>query len=300
MLSFLSKTTNHLGTILGKKQESFSKDQLEELLIECDMDYDVIQTLLHSLPSKITRDILSQKLINLLTIKPDSHSTPQNMENIPTKPEVLLIMGINGAGKTTSIAKLANKYKNDGKSVLLGAGDTFRAAAIEQLQAWGERLQIPVIASKIGGDSSAVCFDSITSAIAKGYDIVILDTAGRLHTRSNLTNELLKIIRISQKALCEGVKNPNATHLIKQYLILDGTQGSSSINQAKHFSSHTKLDGIIITKLDGSSKGGAIFSIVSELQIPVIFLGIGEGAQDLIAFNPQEYVKTLLDCIFSV
>lgn len=297
MLSFLSKTTNHIGTILGKKHETLSKDQLEELLIECDMDYDVISSLLDSLPSSISRDILAQKLINLLHIAPDS--TPLPNENLPTKPEVLLIMGVNGAGKTTSIAKLANKYKNEGKSVLLGAGDTFRAAAIEQLKAWGERLQIPVVASKIGGDSSAVCFDSITSAIAKSYDIVILDTAGRLHTQSNLTNELVKIIRISQKALSEGIQNTNTAHLIKQYLILDGTQGSSSINQAKHFSSHAKLDGIIVTKLDGSSKGGAIFSIVSELQIPIVFLGVGEGAQDLIAFNAQEYVTTLLDSIFS-
>lgn len=297
MLSFLSKTTSHIGSILGKKQDSLSKDQLEELLIECDMDYDVIQSLLDSLPSNISRDILAPKLVEILHIRSDS--TPPHTDTLPTKPQVLLIMGINGAGKTTSIAKLANKYKNEGKSVLLGAGDTFRAAAIEQLKAWGERLQIPVIASKIGGDSSAVCFDSITSAIAKGCDMVILDTAGRLHTQSNLTNELLKIIRVSQKALCEGMDNPNANNLIKQYLILDGTQGSSSINQAKHFSSHTKIDGIIITKLDGSSKGGAIFSIVSELQIPIVFLGVGEGAEDLIAFSAQEYVATLLDSIFN-
>lgn len=297
MLSFLSKTTSHIGSILGKKQNNLSKDQLEEILIECDMDYDVISSLLDSLPSNISRDILAPKLVEILHICSDS--TPPHTDTPSAKPQVLLIMGINGAGKTTSIAKLANKYKNEGKSVLLGAGDTFRAAAIEQLKAWGERLQIPVIASKIGGDSSAVCFDSITSAIAKGYDMVILDTAGRLHTQSNLTNELLKIIRVSQKALCEGTNNPNASNLVKQYLVLDGTQGSSSINQAKHFSSHTKIDGIIITKLDGSSKGGAIFSIVSELQIPIVFLGIGEGAQDLIAFNAQEYVATLLDSIFS-
>lgn len=296
MLSFLSKTTSHIGSILGKKQNNLSKDQLEEILIECDMDYDVISSLLDSLPSNISRDILAPKLVEILHISSDSTA---HTDTPSTKPQVLLIMGINGAGKTTSIAKLANKYKNEGKSVLLGAGDTFRAAAIEQLKAWGERLQIPVIASKIGGDSSAVCFDSITSAIAKGYDMVILDTAGRLHTQSNLTNELLKIIRVSQKALCEGMNNPNASNLVKQYLVLDGTQGSSSINQAKHFSSHTKIDGIIITKLDGSSKGGAIFSIVSELQIPIVFLGIGEGAQDLIAFNAQEYVATLLDSIFS-
>lgn len=285
----MKKTTSNITSLLGSKKEKIHKDELEELLIESDVAYDIVESLLDSLPTYSTKDQLERALLSLLEpASPlDSTPTPQNLE-------ILLIIGINGAGKTTTIAKLANKYKQEGKKVLLGAGDTFRAAAIEQLKSWGEKLQIPVVATQHGHDPSALAFDAISSACAKGYDTLLLDTAGRLHTQTNLTNELLKIIRVSEKALTQH----NQHARLQKFLVLDGTQGSSSINQAKYFSEHTKLDGIIVTKLDGTSKGGAIISIISELKLPVLYIGVGEGAEDLLAFDPREYVKTLLDSIF--
>lgn len=283
----MKKTTSNITTLLGSKKEKIHKEELEQLLIESDVAYDVVESLLDSLPTYSTREQLQNSLTSLLTLLSSPSDTPHTLE-------VLLIIGINGAGKTTTIAKLAYKYKQEGKKVLLGAGDTFRAAAIEQLKGWGEKLQIPVISTQHGHDPSALAFDAISSAYAKGYDILLLDTAGRLHTQTNLTNELLKIIRVSEKALAGHTQDTR----IRKLLILDGTQGNSSITQAKHFSQHTTIDGIIVTKLDGTSKGGAIISIISELQIPVLYLGVGEGAQDLLPFDTQTYITTLLDSIF--
>ncbi|MGI0406930.1 signal recognition particle-docking protein FtsY [Helicobacter himalayensis] len=319
MFSLLSntmkKTTNNITSLLGGKKEKISKEQLEEVLIESDMDYDILEKLLDSLPSNISREQLESALLNLLTLKETQHNAQDSQnDNIPNDTstqntlQVKLIIGVNGAGKTTTIAKLAHFYKSQGKKVLLGAGDTFRAAAIEQIKSWGQKLEIPVIATQHGHDSSALAFDAITHACAKKYDILLLDTAGRLHTQTNLTNELLKIIRVSQKAL----DSQNTNTKIAKYLVLDGTQGNSSVNQAKYFTEHCEFqasqnstlqnsaqDGIIVTKLDGTSKGGAIFSVVSELKLPVLFLGVGERAQDLVHFNPREFVKTLLDSIFT-
>lgn len=326
MFSLLSntmkKTTSNITSLLGGKKEKISKEQLEEVLIESDMDYDLLEKLLDSLPSNISRERLESALLNLLTLKKvqdsqnqDSHTHANDAPseaNTQNALQVKLIIGVNGAGKTTTIAKLAHFYKSQGKKVLLGAGDTFRAAAIEQIKSWGQKLEIPVIATQHGHDSSALAFDAITHACAKKYDILLLDTAGRLHTQTNLTNELLKIIRVSKKAL--DSQNINAK--ITKYLVLDGTQGSSSVNQAKYFSEHCEFqasqsgaqngtlqnstqDGIIVTKLDGTSKGGAIFSVVGKLNLPVLFLGVGERAEDLVCFNPQEFVKTLLDSIFT-
>lgn len=284
----MKKTTSNITSLLGSKKEKIHKEELEQLLIESDVAYDVVESLLDSLPTHSTREQLQNSLTSLLT--PHIYSLSDTSYTL----EVLLIIGINGAGKTTTIAKLAYKYKQEGKKVLLGAGDTFRAAAIEQLKGWGEKLQIPVISTQHGHDPSALAFDAISSAYAKGYDILLLDTAGRLHTQTNLTNELLKIIRVSEKALAGHTQDTR----IRKFLILDGTQGNSSITQAKHFSQHTTIDGIIVTKLDGTSKGGAIISIISELQIPVLYLGVGEGAQDLLPFDAQTYITTLLDSIF--
>lgn len=294
MLSLLAKTmkktTSNITSLLGSKKEKIHKDELEELLIESDVMYEMIESLLNSLPTYSSREQLESALLSVF-------EPMETLDSAPAQPkilEVLLIIGINGAGKTTTIAKLAHKYAQEGKKVLLGAGDTFRAAAIEQLKGWSEKLDIPVIATKHGHDPSALAFDAISSACAKDYDVLLLDTAGRLHTQTNLTNELLKIIRVSEKAI--GQSNQRA-HL-KKLLVLDGTQGSSSINQAKYFSEHTTIDGIIVTKLDGTSKGGAILSIVGELKLPVLYIGVGEGAQDLLDFEPRAYVKTLLDSIF--
>lgn len=206
------------------------------------------------------------------------------------KPFVRLIIGVNGAGKTTTIAKLANRLKKSGQSVILGAGDTFRAAAIEQLSSWANRLDIPIIKTKQGHDSSAVAFDTINSAISRDIDNVIIDTAGRLQTQTNLNNELKKIVRICEKAL-------NNKPFLK-IMILDGTQGNSAIAQAKAFNEMVKVDGIIVTKLDGTAKGGALFSISNQLELPIFYIGIGEKEDDLIEFSPDSFVDSLLDEIY--
>lgn len=299
----LQKTTQNLAALLGSKKDKLTKDELEEILIECDIEYDLVQKLLEDLPAYVSKELLSKALLALLeTPKAQldsensesslSESAPLNtpLSTLP-KPLVTLIIGVNGAGKTTTIGKLAALAQKEGKKVMLAAGDTFRAAAIEQLKLWGERLSLPVIATQHMHDPSAVAFDSIKSAQAKGIDELYIDTAGRLHNQTNLNNELLKIVRVSQKALGELP--------LRKFLILDGTQGSSAIAQAKAFSQNISFDGIIITKLDGTSKGGAIFSIVSELQIPIVFIGVGEKQDDLTPFNATEYVNALLDGIFS-
>ena len=201
-----------------------------------------------------------------------------------------MIIGVNGAGKTTTISKLAYRYQKKGKKVILGAGDTFRAAAIEQLSRWAHKLSIPIVATQQGHDPSAVVYDTIESAKAKNLDNVIIDTAGRLHTQTNLSEELKKMIRVANKA------QKGAPH--RKMLILDGTQGSSSINQAKAFDEMIGIDGIIITKLDGTAKGGSVLSIADELQMPIFYIGTGEQPKDLIQFKANEYVNTILDEIF--
>lgn len=206
-------------------------------------------------------------------------------------PFVELIVGVNGAGKTTTIAKLATRYKNEGKKVMLGAGDTFRAAAIEQLTLWANKLDIPIVASKQGHDSSAVAFDTIDSAKSRGFNHVIIDTAGRLHTQTNLANELKKIKRICEKA------HEGAPH--RTLLIIDGTQGNSAIAQAKAFNEMIGIDGIIITKLDGTAKGGSVFSIAYALEIPILYIGTGEKPENLTPFNKYEFVDAMLDVIFA-
>ena len=207
-----------------------------------------------------------------------------------TAPFVELIVGVNGAGKTTTIAKLAYKYQQDGKKVILGAGDTFRAAAIEQLTLWANRLNIPIVSSKQGHDSSSVAYDTIDSAKAKGFDNVIIDTAGRLHTQTNLANELKKINRICDKA------HSGSPH--RTILIIDGTQGNSAISQAEAFDNMIGIDGIIITKLDGTAKGGSIFSIAYALKLPILYVGTGEQPENLTPFDKYEFVDGLLDALF--
>lgn len=282
----LYKTTRNLASLISSKKDKFSKDELEEILIECDIEYDIIESIFENLPAYISSESLTKELLKLLDIQKPSSS--QNTESI--KPLTTLIVGVNGTGKTTTIAKLAKLAQNNGKKVMMAAGDTFRAAAIEQIKLWGEKLNIPVISTQHMHDPSALAFDSINSAIAKNIDELYIDTAGRLHNQTNLNNELLKIIRVSQKAL--------GSLPLRKFLILDGTQGSSAIKQALAFSQNIDFDGIIITKLDGTSKGGAIFSIVSKLQIPICFIGMGEGENDLLAFEPKEYVRILLESIF--
>lgn len=285
----LQKTTQNIRDLLPKTHKKLDKETLEEILIATDMDYELIEMILSPLGEQISRNELEVALLRLF--RGESYYDKVQAKTIEEKPCVNLIVGVNGAGKTTTIAKLAYLYQKQGKSVILGAGDTFRAAAIEQLKLWGERLNLPVIASKIGHDPSAVAFDTITSAVAKNLDIALIDSAGRLHNQSNLQQELQKIMRICDKA------KSGAPH--QKILILDGTQGTSSLEQAKVFSQTLGgIDGVIITKLDGTSKGGAIFSILHTLRVPILYIGIGEKAEDLIVFNEEEYITTILDSIF--
>lgn len=280
----LSKTAEAIKSVVPKKKLSFSKDEIEEILLEADVEYALVEIIINELyQSKITREILRPKL--LATLAYTSYIEPEF-----NAPFVELIVGVNGAGKTTTISKLALKYKNEGKKVMLGAGDTFRAAAIEQLSLWAKKLDIPIVASKQGHDSSAVAYDAIDSAKSKGYDHVIIDTAGRLHTQTNLANELKKIHRICDKA------HSGSPH--RTTLIIDGTQGNSAIAQAKAFNEMIGVDGIIITKLDGTAKGGSVFSIAYALNLPILYVGTGEQPENLTPFDKYEFVDGLLDAIF--
>jgi fused signal recognition particle receptor len=279
----LEKTTEAIKSVIPEKKEKYPKDIIEEILIESDIEYDLVEGIIKRLPNVVSREDLRKELSKIF-------GNIKHYEKPEASPFVELIIGVNGAGKTTTIAKLANRYKNKGKKVILGAGDTFRAAAIEQLSRWAKKLNIPIIATKQGHDASAVAYDTISSAISKGFDNVIIDTAGRLHTQTNLANELKKIVRIMDKAMSR------APH--RKILILDGTQGNSAIEQAKAFNEMVGIDGIIITKLDGTAKGGSLFSIVWNLQLPVFYIGVGEQPNDLIEFDKVQFIDTILDGIF--
>lgn len=280
----LSKTVDALHTITPGGSDKIEKDLLETLLLEADVTYELVEEILDKLPNRISRDRLEEKLLEcfpepLAPIQEDSK-----------KPYVELIIGINGAGKTTTISKLASKYKAEGMSVILGAADTFRAAAIEQLTRWAQKIEVDIVSTQQGHDPSAVAFDTVSKAVAKAYDRVLIDTAGRLHTQTNLANELKKIVRVTEKAL------PGAPH--RKILILDGTQGNSAISQAMAFHDMIELDAVIITKLDGTARGGALFSIAKELDLPILYVGVGEQPDDLIAFDAHEFVTALLDGIY--
>jgi fused signal recognition particle receptor len=279
----LGKTNDAIKDVAPEKRRKIPKDEFEDILLEADVNYTLVEKLLESLPDTITRIQAFNSLISVFQYNVD-------FKESDVKPFVEMIIGVNGAGKTTTISKLAYRYQQEGKKVILGAGDTFRAAAIEQLSRWAVKLDIPIIATQQGHDPSAVVFDTIESAKAKSFDNVIIDTAGRLHTQTNLSEELKKMLRIADKAQ-EG-----APH--RKMLILDGTQGSSSINQAKAFNEMIGIDGIIITKLDGTAKGGSVLSIADELKMPIFYIGTGEQPADLIPFRANEYINTILDEIF--
>lgn len=279
----LGKTSEAIKDVAPTKRKVIPKDEFEDILLEADVNYELVERILNGLPDKINKIQAFNSLISVFQYKAD-------FKESDAKPFVEMIIGVNGAGKTTTISKLAYRYKQEGKKVMLGAGDTFRAAAIEQLTRWADKLEVPIIATQQGHDPSAVVFDAIESAKAKGFDNIIIDTAGRLHTQTNLSEELKKMIRVAGKAL------DGAPH--RKMLILDGTQGSSSINQAKVFNEMVGIDGIIITKLDGTAKGGSVFSIADELKMPIFYIGTGEQPKDLIRFKANEYVNTILDEIF--
>ena len=281
----LQKTVEAISAIIPDKKATISKDDLENILLEADVEYDLVEIILRELyQENITRDQLRSKLLATLSFAQNT------LADNPDKPTVSLIIGVNGAGKTTTIAKLAQHHLNNGERVILGAGDTFRAAAIEQLTRWADKLDVPIISSRQGHDPSAVAYDTIESAKARGFEQVIIDTAGRLHTQTNLGNELKKIVRICDKA------HTGSPH--RKILILDGTQGSSAIAQAKAFNEMVGVDGIIITKLDGTAKGGSVFSIAYALSLPILYIGVGEQPEHLIPFDKYEFVDGILDAIF--
>ena len=277
---------------LGKKKpDQETLEDLETALISADVGIDTTTEIIDQLQSSLSRKALDNPealrlaLVDLLVEKLQAAEQPLQIP-VSDKPFVLLVVGINGAGKTTSIGKLAHKLQKQGRSVLLAAGDTFRAAAVEQLQEWGRRNDVPVIAQGTGADPASVIFDAVQSASSKNIDVVIADTAGRLHTQSNLMDELHKIKRVL------GKLDENAPH--ETLLIMDGGFGQNALQQAQQFHDAIGLTGLAITKLDGTAKGGVLFAVADKLQLPIRFIGVGEGIEDLREFHAREFVEALL------
>ncbi|HMK65109.1 MAG TPA: signal recognition particle-docking protein FtsY [Thermodesulfobacteriota bacterium] len=290
----LTKTRDTLVTrvdrlVLGKKEiDDDLLDELEEILITSDLGVTTTQALIDSVQQKVKRNELSdperlkihlqEEILRYLDV-------PKKSPDFSRKPVIILVIGVNGVGKTTTIGKLAHRFHDEGRKVLLVAADTFRAAAGEQLEIWAGRAGTEIIRQKEGSDPSAVVFDALKAARSRGTDIVLIDTAGRLHTRVNLMEELKKIRRVILKEFPEG---PDRT-----LLILDATMGQNAISQARIFKETMDINGLILTKLDGTAKGGIIVGISNELQIPIEYIGIGEKVDDLQPFNPEEFVRAL-------
>ena len=292
----LFKSKKRLGDglsslLIGKKKiDDELLEDLEILLISSDIGIQTTDKIIESVRKKASRKELkdSDSIYELIKIELESLLVKDNLlEPNSDKTYVILVVGINGAGKTTTIGKLAKIFQSEGKSVMLAAGDTFRAAAVEQLQIWGERNNIPVIAQKTGADAASVVYDAYQSAVAKDIDILIADTAGRLHTQDNLMQELEKIKRVLKK------HNENAPH--ETLLVIDGGSGQNAIQQANEFHKSINLSGLAVTKLDGTAKGGVLFAISDSLNLPIRFIGIGEAIDDLKPFNARDFVDALFD-----
>jgi fused signal recognition particle receptor len=263
-------------------------EELENLLIQADLGLDTTESIIGSLHTAVrnkglTRtteleSILEEELLFRLDVPPRL--------DFSSKPTIILLVGVNGSGKTTTAAKLGRHLADEGKRVLLVAADTFRAAAVDQLQVWAERLELPIVAGQMGSDPGAVVYDGIQSAISKGYDFVLVDTAGRLHTRYNLMEELKKVYRVAGKALT------GAPHAV--WLVLDATTGQNALVQARAFKEAVNVSGVILAKLDSSARGGMAFAIQSELGLPILYAGMGEKAEDLTPFDPDAFVKGIL------
>ena len=265
-------------------------EELEETLLIADVGMQATSYILEDLKSEVSqnrirenKEVLEQLKQRMIQVLSQNHNPLVLSGN---RPFVILVVGVNGSGKTTTIGKLARKWKQEGKKVLLAAGDTFRAAAIEQLQLWAERSDIPCVTQKSGTDPSAVAYDAVQAGITNNMDIVIIDTAGRLQTNINLMEELKKIKRVIGKVL------PDAPH--ETLLVLDGTIGQNSISQARLFNEALEVDGLIMTKLDGTGKGGVLFNMTKELELPIRFVGVGEGPEDLQEFIPEKFVEALI------
>jgi len=293
----LSKTRNNFtgglsSLLMGKKQiDDELLEELETLMLTSDVGVEATRDIISDIENRLARkqlsdtealfDALKENMLSLL------EPANANMEiDTAKKPYVILMVGVNGVGKTTTIGKLAQRLKNEGKSLMLAAGDTFRAAAVEQLQTWGERNDVPVIAQHSGADSAAVIFDALQAAKARGVDVLIADTAGRLHTQKNLMEELKKIKRVMSKI------DDSAPHEVM--LVLDAGTGQNALSQASLFNEAVQLTGITLTKLDGTAKGGIVFALAKKLGIPIRFIGVGEGIEDLRPFDPEEFVDALL------
>ena len=272
-------------------------EELEETLVAADTGVTTTKKVIDDLRERVKREsirdpeqalgVLKEDLIETLEVDTGRgqiwHSNGQR-ETLP-KPAIILVVGVNGTGKTTSIGKLAHIYRSQGKNLVLAAGDTFRAAAIDQLKEWGQRTAVDVVAHKQGADPGAVVFDALSAAESRGADVVIIDTAGRLHTKAHLMEELMKVNRIIQR------KYPEAPHEV--LLVLDATTGQNAMHQAKYFTDAVGVTGVVLAKLDGTAKGGVIFSVCDQLQVPVRFVGTGERPQDLAPFEPREFVEAL-------
>ncbi len=296
--SGLSRTRSGLtegisDLVLGKRE--IDDDLLEEIetqLLVADMGVEATQAIIADLTQRVSRKQLSDSEALMTALREDMlamlepSSKPLEIEQ-GKKPFVILVVGINGAGKTTTIGKLAKRLQGEGRSVMLAAGDTFRAAAVEQLQVWGERNEIPVIAQHSGADSASVIFDAVQAAQARGIDVVIADTAGRLHTQANLMEELKKVKRVM------GKLDESAPHEV--LLVLDAGTGQNALNQAQQFHAAVEVSGIALTKLDGTAKGGIIFAIARKTGLPIRFIGVGEGIDDLRVFEAKEFVDALFE-----
>ena len=298
----LEKTKQSVFSKLARAVAGKSKvddevlDDLEEVLITSDVGVDTTLKVIKRIEERVARDkyvstselngILRDEIAQLLT---ETGASDTDSWDLPTdhKPYVILVVGVNGVGKTTTIGKLAYQFKKAGKKVYLGAADTFRAAAVEQISIWGERVGVPVIKQQMGADPASVAFDILQSAKANGADVVLIDTAGRLHNKVGLMNELKKIKEVMKKVLPEAPDDV--------MLVLDGSTGQNAFEQAKQFAAVTQISSLAITKLDGTAKGGVVIGISDQLQVPVRYIGLGEGMEDLQLFNKREFVNSLFD-----
>ena len=289
--SFFAKLSKALA---GKsKVDDHVLDNLEEVLVTSDVGVQTTLKIIERVETRVAKDkylgteelnlILREEIAALLS-ETDSGNATEFLVNSQANPYVIMVVGVNGAGKTTTIGKLAYQLKKQGLEVVLGAADTFRAAAIDQLQVWAERVNIPIVKQNMGSDPASVAFDTLESAVSSKADVVIIDTAGRLHNKVNLMNELTKIKRVMQKVV------PNAPHEI--LLVLDGSTGQNAFEQAKQFTAATDVNALAVTKLDGTAKGGVVIGISDQFKIPVKYIGVGEGIEDLQVFNKIEFVDS--------
>ena len=293
-----SKTSffDKLGkVIIGKsKVDDSILDNLEEVLVTSDVGVQTTLKIIERIERRVAKDkylgtdelnlILREEIAALLSETNSGNDTDFNISSNLSTPYVIMVVGVNGAGKTTTIGKLAHQFKNQGLKVVLGAADTFRAAAIDQLQVWANRVDVPLIKQQMGSDPASVAFDTLQSAVTSNADVVIIDTAGRLHNKINLMSELTKIKRVMQKVV------PNAPNEV--LLVLDGSTGQNAFEQAKQFTASTEVNALAITKLDGTAKGGVVIGISDQFQVPVKYIGVGEGIDDLQVFNKYEFVDS--------